>query len=266
MSTLDAFSPTILASEDEFRLWGPIKPSVLPLWKRFYSHESPTKFLQILKFHLKPEHDVLEVGAGTGLFFPCRIRGTVRRFVGIDPDPRVLDNQQLDESIIGTCEKMSFPEKSFDVVFHRMLAEHLPDPTAATVEIARVLKSGGILIMHTPNKLHYSMIISRLTPMWFHRMFMRLLATRPNPKDVHFAYYRMNSTRDIRRICQQAGLEVLQLDFLTAPPGYLRFSRLAFLIGTLHAQIVERLVPRLRPFIVLIARKPITNGGAQPSS
>jgi hypothetical protein len=110
--------------------------------------------------------------------------------------------------------------------------------------------------MHTPNKLHYSMMISRITPLWFHRMFMRLLATRPNADDVHFAFYRMNSPRAMRRICRKAGLEVLGIQLVTAPPGYLRFSRIAFLAGTAQAKIAEQLIPRLRPSIILVARKP----------
>jgi SAM-dependent methyltransferase len=240
---------------DEFQLWGPIKPSVLPLWQRFYPNKSPLEFLQLLKKFLRPDHVVLEVGAGAGEIYPHGIRGTVKRLVGIDPDPRVEKNSQLDLGLVGHCEKMQFKDATFDVVFHRMLAEHLPDPEAATIEMARVLKPGGLLILHTPNKLHYSMIVSRFTPMWFHRGFMRLLRTRSNPDDVHFAYYRMNSSRDVRRICRKANLEVLELQFLTSPPGYLRFSPIAFLAGTLYVKSVEQYIPGLRPTIALIARK-----------
>jgi ubiquinone/menaquinone biosynthesis C-methylase UbiE len=223
-------------SHDEFRLWGPI--------------------LQFLKMYLKPDHEVLEVGAGPGDIYPHGLRGKVRRLAGIDPDPRILQNEHLDEAVVGLCEKMQFPDASFDIVFHRMLAEHLSDPEAATIEIGRVLKPGGLLIVHTPNKLHYSMIASRFTPMWFHRAFLRLLRTRSDPGDVHLAHYKINSVRAIRRICRSAKLEVQDLWFMSTPPGYLRFSPIAFLAGTLYLKIVEQHVPRLRTSIVLVARKP----------
>jgi ubiquinone/menaquinone biosynthesis C-methylase UbiE len=249
-------SPQGKFDEDEFQLWGPMKPSVLPLWKRFFPKESPLEFLRIMERFLKPEHEVLEVGAGVGHFFPHSIRGTVKRLVGIDPDPRTSENPQLDEAVIGTCEEMQFPDGCFDIVFHRMLAEHLPDPELATIEIARVLKPGGLLMIHTPNKRHYSMLVSRYTPMWFHRAFMQFLGTRKDSKDVHFAYYRMNSSKDIRRICRKAGLEILELRFILSPPGYLRFSPVTFLAGTLYTKVVEQLIPGLRQTIVLVARKP----------
>ncbi len=242
-------------SHDEFRLWGPIKPGVLPLWRRFYPDKSPLEFLRRLQTFLNPDHTVLEVGAGAGDIFPHGLRGSVKQLAGIDPDPRVLHNKQLDEARVGFCETMPFQDSSFDVVFHRMLAEHLPDPETATIEMARVLKPGGLLIMHTPNKLHYSMIVSRFTPMWVHRAFMRLLKTRSNPDDVHVAYYKMNSIRDINRICSRAQLDVLDLQFMTAPPGYLRFSRLAFLGGTVYVKLIEQNIPQMRPTIVLVARK-----------
>src|ERR1041384_335744 len=107
---------------DEFQLWGPIKPSVERLWRRFYSDLSPLEFVHRLHDLLKPDANVLEIGAGAGQHYPHRIRGNVSRIVGVDPDPRVKDNPHLDEGIVGTCERLPLPDASFDLAFHRMLA------------------------------------------------------------------------------------------------------------------------------------------------
>jgi ubiquinone/menaquinone biosynthesis C-methylase UbiE len=236
-------------------LWGPIRPSVLPLWKFLYGRDDPLVFIEAMSRYLQPGHVVLEVGAGPGTIYPHSIRSKVTRLVGLDPDPRVIHNRQLDQGVVGECENVPFPDASFDVVFHRMVAEHFPDPLAATVEIARVLKPGGLFFMHTPNRLHYSMIAARVTPLWFHQIYMHRLGTRKDASDVHRAYYRMNTTRDIRRICREASLEVLHLRFINSPPGYLRFSALTFLAGALYQKTVEATVPWLRPGIILVAAK-----------
>jgi len=245
----------MIRAEDEFSFWGPIKPSVEPLWRRFYGHISPVEFVHTLSRWLAPDVTVLEVGAGAGNLYPHRIRGSVKRIVGVDPDPRVVGNAQLDEGIVGYCEKLPFSNESFDVVFHRMLAEHLADPDTATREISRVLKPGGTLVVHTPNRLHYSILISRLTPLWFHRAVMRMVGTRKNPEDVHNAYYGMNSRADIHRICEKAGLSVTHLEFLNGPPGYLRFSRWSFLAGVLYQRVIEQNFSILRPTILFAATK-----------
>lgn len=236
-------------------LWGPIKPTVLPLWRFLYGRDDPLVFSETVSRYLQPGHVVLEVGAGSGTIYPHSIRSKVARLVGLDPDPRVVDNPQLDQGVVGVCEDLPFPDASFDVVFHRMVAEHLPTPVIATREIARVLKPGGLFFMHTPNRLHYSMIAAQVTPLWFHQIYMHRLGTRKDARDVHRAYYRMNSTRDIRRICQDASLEVLELQFINSPPGYLRFSALTFLAGALYQKTVEKAVSWLRPGIFLAAVK-----------
>ncbi len=241
---------------DDFQFWGPIKPSVRGLWKRFFAHDSPLAFQSILRAYVEPGSELLEVGAGPGYLYPYRLRGNVRRIVGIDPDPCVLENREIDEGVVGVCEHLPFPNDSFDIVFHRMVAEHLSEPVAATAEIARVLRRGGLLIMQTPNAWHYSMLASRCTPLWFHRKYMHFLATRKQSEDVHPTHYRMNTAAAIRRTVTCAGLEVEGVEFLTAPPGYLRFSVVAFCAGALYAKSVESLVPCLRPSIVAVARKP----------
>lgn len=39
------------------------------------------------------------------------------------------------------------------------------------------------------------------------------------------------------------------------PPGYLRFSSFAFLLGVLYQRSLERLVPALRATLIVVARK-----------
>jgi len=52
---------------------------------------------------------------------------------------------------IGTLFDASFPDDYFDVIHLSHLIEHVPDPNALLTEIHRILKSGGHMILTTPN-------------------------------------------------------------------------------------------------------------------
>jgi SAM-dependent methyltransferase len=52
---------------------------------------------------------------------------------------------------IGTLEEAAFPPASFDVVHLSHLIEHVPDPTKLLLEIGRVVKRDGHLLLTTPN-------------------------------------------------------------------------------------------------------------------
>lgn len=245
------------ATADELNLWGPIKPSVKKHWIRYYPNETPLYFVNLVRQNLRPEYVVLEVGAGAGKILQHQIRGLVKQLVGVDPDDRVLSNEQIDEGVVGTAECLALSDETFDVAFHHMVAEHLADPVTATREIVRVLKPGGRFFMYGPNKNHYTMLISRFTPMWFHETYMKLIGTRRDPSDVHIPYYRMNGKKDIEDICSRVGLEIERLEFKSMPPGYLRFSVPTFLLGTLWERVVEKHCKFLRSQVVLVARKPM---------
>ncbi len=56
----------------------------------------------------------------------------------------------------GCISKMPYPNNTFDVIVCFETIEHIDDFEKALLEIKRVLKEDGILIMSTPNKLVYS--------------------------------------------------------------------------------------------------------------
>nr|VFK79561.1 MAG: 2-polyprenyl-6-hydroxyphenyl methylase / 3-demethylubiquinone-9 3-methyltransferase [Candidatus Kentron sp. SD] len=53
---------------------------------------------------------------------------------------------------------LSIADNSFDVVISSECIEHVPDPEKALAEMVRVLKSNGVLIVTTPNKLWYPIL------------------------------------------------------------------------------------------------------------
>ena len=94
----------------------------------------------------------LDVGCGTGLILRYLPAGSV----GIDINPRHAARARLHAPdatvLVGDAEDtLPFPDGSFDAVVCTEVLEHLSHPDRALRHIARVLKSGGVLIGSTPN-------------------------------------------------------------------------------------------------------------------
>jgi SAM-dependent methyltransferase len=83
-------------------------------------------------------------------------RHRLKRVVGLGLNQSELDrNQQLTESIVQDLNvdpKLPFPDHTFDVVFCTVSVEYLIDPLAVFDEVARVLKSGGYLVVTFSNR------------------------------------------------------------------------------------------------------------------
>jgi ubiquinone/menaquinone biosynthesis C-methylase UbiE len=85
-----------------------LSPSVRKLWIRYYSDQVLDQLEDRVLQTIRPEHHVLEIGAGSGRGRQnhTEIRGKVARIVGIDPDPNVLSNPYLDEAYEGKADAL----------------------------------------------------------------------------------------------------------------------------------------------------------------
>ena len=234
-----------------------VSPGVRDLFIRYYPHYHPGQFFEVLVHHARPSDHVLEIGAGSGQnkqnHFDMRDR--VARYVGIDPDPSVLSNPFLHESHQARAESLPFADATFDIVFHNYVAEHFELPAACNREIARVLKPGGLLLFQTPNRYYYACLAAQLTPQRFHEFFIKRMASGRTSNEVFPTFYRLNDASAIRKQLHDAGFIPPQIDLISLPPGYLRFSKLAFRLGVFYERTVERYFPSLRGKIIVLARK-----------
>jgi SAM-dependent methyltransferase len=85
---------------------------------------------------------VLEVGAGSGL-----LQDAVADYTGLDisPTARRFFHKPFIEA---SATAMPFPDNTFDGIWSIWVLEHIPNPEKALLEIRRVLKPGGYLLLY----------------------------------------------------------------------------------------------------------------------
>lgn len=210
---------------------------------------------RILPF-LSNSATVLDLGAGAGVVRQMNFKGLSRMVCGIDPDPRVLLNPYLDEGKIGTGEAVPYPDNSFDVVFADNVLEHLCRPQRVFDEIYRVLKCGGVFLAKTPNRFHYMPLISRSTPLDFHKWVNNLRGR--HAEDTFPTFYSVNCAKDFRHICVQSGLIPELVELHEGRPEYLRMTLFTYVFGLIYQRVVQStdVLQSFRILMIGMARKP----------
>jgi len=197
---------------------------------------------------LRPEHVVLDFGAGRGEFMDTdpsgyrvwlqNLRGRCAHVDGCDPDPAVMGNPTLDRaSVIEIGKPLPYEDGRFDLIISRYVFEHVAEPEWAAAELLRVLKPGGWICAMTPNKWGYVALASRLVPNRLHsRVLSRVQPGRPS-KDVFPTAYRLNRPADVRRYFGDAA-DVYHYS-TSAVPSY-HFGSIALMR---FMQLLHRLTP-----------------------
>lgn len=209
-------------------------------------------FRKEVELFLHLNHHLLDLGAGSGNNPYMDFRGQVARVVGVDPDPSVLQNPFLDEAKIGKGETIPYDDTTFDIVVSANTLEHLNNPKRCFQEVNRVLKVGGLFFLKTPNKYHYVPLISKLTPISFHRFYNKLRGV--NEQDVFPTRYKANDPKRLYHLAQLSGFEVMSINFFEGRPEYLRLFWFTYLCGLLFERLLNRF-ERLRIFRVIIIGK-----------
>lgn len=95
---------------------------------------------------------LLDVGCGSGVHL-ARMRELGWTVEGVEIDPQAAEAARIRgvPVRVGTLEAQRYPEACFDAVFSAHVLEHVYDPVALLRECGRVLKSGGRLVVLTPN-------------------------------------------------------------------------------------------------------------------
>ncbi len=133
---------------------------------------------------------VLDLGSGEGgtsIIFSGQNKVTSYDFNLIRLErQKVISNNIF--TINGDALKLSFKDSSFDLIILQDVIEHLPDIAILIKELKRVVKSGGIIYLSTPNK--YSIYNFIADPHWGFP-FVSILK-RESIKKYFLNYFRKN--------------------------------------------------------------------------
>jgi SAM-dependent methyltransferase len=188
---------------------------------------SQATYEEALGEHVGEQRDWMDLGCGHRLLPEWRfeqeqsLASRARILVGFDYDFDALKKHRtITHRVRGDVAKLPFQAETFEFISSNMVFEHLKEPAVQLRELNRVLRPGGTLIFHTPNKWGYAVIFARLFPDWIKRHTAGLLQGRP-PEDVYPAYYRINSERDIRALAAGAGLRVKAIELTNSVPTFI---------------------------------------------
>jgi len=217
-------------------------------WRR----DGTRDFFQLLKEHTGGK--ILEIGAGPSNDTSDYLK-TLGELHGIDVDPDVEQNRALTTAAVFQ-QDFPFPDESFDSCVSNYVCEHLDDPGKHLAEVWRVLKPSGSYTFRTPNRFHYTALVSSVTPHSFHvKTANRLRAIEGH--DPYPTRYRLNSRSRIEELAREAGFKVEYLRLLEKEPSYGMSSRFLFLAFTAYERLINsaELFAPLRSSLFVVLRK-----------
>lgn len=109
-----------------------------------------------------PHGRLLEIGSGRGAVLE-EYRELGWEVVGVEPGVRGVElarSAGLDVRQ-GDLRAQIFPSHSFDAVILNHVLEHVPDPRATLLEVWRILRPGGWLLIRLPNSLSWEAALFR---------------------------------------------------------------------------------------------------------
>jgi ubiquinone/menaquinone biosynthesis C-methylase UbiE len=180
-------------------------------------------FRKLIMSYIRPEHSMLDLGAGAGIVSQMNFKGLSEKVCGVDPD----------------------------------VLEHIDSPDDVLSEIFRVLKPGGYFLGKTPNKYHYMPLIARITPHWFHQ-FVNKLRGRETV-DTFPTRYRINEPKSVTSYAIRNGFKVREIQRIEGRPEYLRMSAPSYLLGWLYERAVNssKVFAHFRVLLVCVLEKPL---------
>ena len=155
------------------------------------------------------------------------------RIYSLDIDFKALKKNVNSFKVCGDAHCSPFKNESFDSIICEDFIEHVEFPDLLLSQISLLLKEKGEFIFTTPGGWSYVSIVSKLTPLRFHRWYNKIRGVDLN--DIYPAFYRFNSKYRIKKESGKYGFSVEKIEIITGYPSYFNFSKtLTLIFGLFH--------------------------------
>jgi len=223
----------------------------------------------------KPDLDILDLGAypgslvkslrlflkekglidGAGLAGPVDFMQEMQDyqvgFFGCNLDPMIAPYGPARD----IAERVQREDASYDVVFAMEIVEHTLDPFYLLRETCRLLRSGGLLILTTPNQATLSNRLRLLTGRSVYHPLRDSIMYEKNDWRPHIREYTL---LEMVQLVQDAGFQVLEKEFIDISdddPRFWGWSHPLLRIARTTARPLMR-IPSMRQGQLLVARRP----------
>ena len=137
----------------------------------------------------------------------------------------------------------------YQIAFANWVLEHVSDLNKVSIEIFRILKPSGIFITTVPNTTSLEILLSKWTPLWFHKIIRGNAAWK-----THYAY---SNIRKFIEIFESAGFRVVEIKYFPFIEAYLSLFPLLRILGKLYDKIISCIdIKRLMSNVCLTFEKP----------
>lgn len=195
---------------------------------------------------------ILNVGAGKTIWIEDYLKNAKCNFIcdRVDIDDCTVIHQSVEKCYQSSAESMSpIDSKKYQIAFANWVLEHISDLHKVSSNIFRVLKPSGIFITTVPNVAAPEILLSRCTPLWFHKMI------RGNEAwETHYAY---SNIRKFCEIFESAGFRVVEIKYFPFIDGYLSLFPLLGIVGKLCDKLISYInIKRLMSNVCIKFEKP----------
>jgi len=216
-----------------------MRPVKEPLVLKSYYHDNRSKcsFRILASNNVKPTMIVLDAGCGKrSVIGEEKLKA--HKTVGLEASIDDLQlNSTVDLRVVGNLVNIPFKQGIFDLIVCRNVVEHLERPQEVFIEFNRLLKSGGLLMVRTPNKFNPIMFLSAILPLNV-RTWIKKNLFYDTEGDTFPTYYRCNSMGRMNKTLKRCGFQRTS----TAYDGlmtYFNFSKILVTTITIYERITD---------------------------
>jgi ubiquinone/menaquinone biosynthesis C-methylase UbiE len=181
------------------------------------AHDRKWSYEEALRQHVPQGARWLDIGCGHTLLPPWsrqqeqELLAKVRLLIGIDYDLDSLkQHETISHRVRGDITHLPFASGCFDLVTANMVVEHLREPARQFREVSRVLRPGGVYILHTPNRRSHIIVLARMMPEGLKKKLIRLLDGRAET-DIFPTYYHANTRTRLTQLAIECGFKTPEI-------------------------------------------------------